>query len=178
MKVSKSKSKYFNGYNGSRTTNISLGESVDVKESLGWRYSPKYDPDPKDLDAIPEEVKPWIRGEDFVWEEISHLPGFKEEVPAYWAARLMLARKLVKVFALSLDWPKTTLTAEQHIPELMGCSTFVFSVPFLPRLYCLRGCEDISTLETLLTSLESRFHLLKHLKRIDANSDMLNSTTQ
>jgi len=90
----------------------------------------------------------------------------------------MLARKLVKVFALSLDWPKTTLTAEQHIPELMGCSTFVFSVPFLPRLYCLRGCEDISTLETLLASLESRFHLLKHLKRIDANSDMLNSTTQ
>jgi len=47
MKVSKSKSKYFNGYNGSRTTNISLGESVDVKESLGWRYSPKYDPDQK-----------------------------------------------------------------------------------------------------------------------------------
>ena len=42
MKVSQSYSKYFNGYKGPRTTNISPGESVDVKESVckfsypGW----------------------------------------------------------------------------------------------------------------------------------------------
>ncbi|KAL3422403.1 2OG-Fe(II)oxygenase superfamily protein [Phlyctema vagabunda] len=103
LQVSKEKSKYFNGYNGPRSTNISPGESVDVKESLGWRYDPKYDPEPKPLDAIPAEVQPWIRGEDFVWEGTSHLPGFKDEVLNYWAACLTLARKLVKVFALSLD---------------------------------------------------------------------------
>jgi isopenicillin N synthase-like dioxygenase len=70
---------------------------------MGWRYSPQYDPDPKDLNAIPEEVKPWIRGEEFVWEGTSHLPGFKEEVLAYWAACLTLSRRLVRIFALSLD---------------------------------------------------------------------------
>ncbi len=31
-----------------------------------WRYDPKYDPDPKILDAVPEEVKPWLRAEDFI----------------------------------------------------------------------------------------------------------------
>lgn len=70
---------------------------------MGWRYSPQYDPDPKDLDAVPEEVQPWIRGEEFVWEGTSHLPGFKEEVLDYWAACLTLARRLVRIFALSLD---------------------------------------------------------------------------
>jgi isopenicillin N synthase-like dioxygenase len=83
MKVSQSFSKYFNGYKGPRTTNISPGESLDVRESLGWRYSPQYDPDPKPFDAIPQEVKPWIRGEEFVWEGTSHLPGFKDEVLRY-----------------------------------------------------------------------------------------------
>jgi isopenicillin N synthase-like dioxygenase len=48
-------------------------------------------------------VKPWIRGEEFVWEGTSHLPGFKEEVLAYWAACLTMSRKLVRIFALSLD---------------------------------------------------------------------------
>src|SRR5450432_4146227 len=70
---------------------------------MAWRYEPQYDPDPKPLDAVPEEVKPWIRGEEFVWEGTAHLPGFKEEVLAYWAACLTLARKLVRIFALSLD---------------------------------------------------------------------------
>jgi isopenicillin N synthase-like dioxygenase len=36
MKVSQSFSRYFNGYKGPRTTNISPGESVDVKESVCW----------------------------------------------------------------------------------------------------------------------------------------------
>lgn len=34
MKVSTKQSKYFNGYKGPRSTNISPGESVDVKESV------------------------------------------------------------------------------------------------------------------------------------------------
>jgi isopenicillin N synthase-like dioxygenase len=34
MKVSQSFSRYFNGYKGPRTTNISPGESVDVKETV------------------------------------------------------------------------------------------------------------------------------------------------
>jgi hypothetical protein len=34
MKVSQDLSKYFNGYRWPRSTNISPGESVDVKESV------------------------------------------------------------------------------------------------------------------------------------------------
>ena len=34
MKISQEKSKYFNGYKWPRSTNISPGESVDVKESV------------------------------------------------------------------------------------------------------------------------------------------------
>ena len=103
MKISQEKSKFFNGYKWPRSTNISPRESVDVKESMMWRYAPEYDPDPKDPNAIPEEVKPWLRGEEFVWQGTSHLPGFKGDVLAYWAACLTLARRLIKAFALSLE---------------------------------------------------------------------------
>ncbi|KAE8450170.1 hypothetical protein EG329_006951 [Mollisiaceae sp. DMI_Dod_QoI] len=120
MKISQEFSKYFNGYKGPRQTNISPGESVDVKESMGWRYSPQYDPDKKDLDAIPEEVKPWIRGEEFVWEGTSHLPGFKEEVLRYWSSCLTLARKLVKIFALSLDLPEDYFDSRTTYPGADG----------------------------------------------------------
>ncbi|CZS92900.1 probable isopenicillin N synthetase [Rhynchosporium agropyri] len=120
MKVSKDKSKYFNGYIGSKRTNISPGESVDMRETLGWRYAPQYDPDTKDLNAIPEEVKPWIRGEEFVWEETAHLPGFKKEVLQYWASCLTLARKLVRVFALSLDLEEDYFDSRTTYPGADG----------------------------------------------------------
>jgi len=70
---------------------------------MAWRYEPQYDPDYKDPAAVPEEVKPWIRGEQYVWDGTAHLPNFKEDVLAYWGACLTLARKLVQIFALSLD---------------------------------------------------------------------------
>ncbi|CAL3966101.1 unnamed protein product [Diplocarpon coronariae] len=120
MRVSKERSKYFNGYVGPKSTNISPGESVDVKESFGWRYSPQYDPETKDLNAIPDEVKPWIRGEEFVWEETCHLPGFKDDVLHYWASCLTLARKLVRVFALSLDLEENYFDSRVTYPGADG----------------------------------------------------------
>lgn len=85
-----------------------------------WFYDPKYDPDPKDLGAVPEEVWPWIRGEDFVWEGTSHLPGFKEEVLTYWGSCLALARKLVRVFALSLDLEEDYFDSRTTYPGADG----------------------------------------------------------
>ncbi|KUJ20057.1 Clavaminate synthase-like protein [Mollisia scopiformis] len=120
MKISQQFSKYYNGYKGPRQTFISPGESVDVKESMGWRYDPRYDPDTKDLNAIPEEVKPWIRGEEFVWEGTSQLPGFKEEVLRYWSSCLTLARKLVKIFALSLNIPEDYFDSRTTYPGADG----------------------------------------------------------
>ncbi|CAJ2508242.1 Uu.00g094280.m01.CDS01 [Anthostomella pinea] len=97
-------SKYFNGYLGKRTSQISPSETADVRESFSFRYSPDIDPDhPMDLSEIPEEVRPWIRAEEFVWEGTKHLPGFKEDLLAYWGGCLTLARRLVRMFALSLD---------------------------------------------------------------------------
>jgi isopenicillin N synthase-like dioxygenase len=71
-----------------------------------WSYSPEYDPETKDLAAIPEETKPYLRGEEFVWEGTAHLPGFKEASIAYWQACLTLSRRLVRIFALSLSLPE------------------------------------------------------------------------
>ncbi|KAK6597288.1 2OG-Fe(II)oxygenase superfamily protein, partial [Botrytis cinerea] len=55
-KIDKSHSRYFNGYMGLKSSNISPGESVDVKESIAWRYEPENDPDhPQPLSSIPPE---------------------------------------------------------------------------------------------------------------------------
>jgi isopenicillin N synthase-like dioxygenase len=70
---------------------------------MAFRYEPELDPEYKDPAAVPEEVKPWIRGEPYVWDGTTHLPNFKRDIIAYWGACLTLARKLVQIFALSLD---------------------------------------------------------------------------
>jgi len=85
-----------------------------------WTYSPQYDPDPKNPDAVPEEVKPWIRAEEFIWEGTSHLPSFKDEVLKYWASCLTLSRKLVKIFALSLDLEETYFDNRTTYPGADG----------------------------------------------------------
>lgn len=87
---------------------------------MGWRYAPQYDPDPKDPAAVPEEVQPWIRGEEYIWEGTSHIPGFKEEVLAYWAGCLTLARKLVQAFALALDLPENYFDSRTTYPGADG----------------------------------------------------------
>lgn len=79
------------------------GKTNQTPLALGWRYEPKYDPSPKPPSTIPAAVLPWIRGEEFVWEGTSHLPDFKTDVLAYWAACLTLSRRLVQIFALALD---------------------------------------------------------------------------
>ncbi|KAK8031682.1 hypothetical protein PG990_001416 [Apiospora arundinis] len=105
---SREHSKHFNGYTGSAKTNISPTESIDIRESFSFRYSPELDPDhPMDISELPAEVRQGIQGENFVWEGTSHLPDFKEDCVAYWTSCLRLARKLVRSFALSLDLNET-----------------------------------------------------------------------
>ncbi|EKG21355.1 Isopenicillin N synthase [Macrophomina phaseolina MS6] len=106
-KVAFEKSKYFNGWRAGYTARVNVAESWDTREAFGWRYDPKYDPDPKPpFDEAPEEVKPYIRGEDSVWEGTAHIAGFKEAALEYWAAFLTLARRLIRIFALSLELPE------------------------------------------------------------------------
>ncbi|KAJ9607081.1 hypothetical protein H2200_008153 [Cladophialophora chaetospira] len=104
--VSKHKGKWYNGYAGNKTGMASPSEGLDYRESFSWRYEPQYDPDPKDPNAVPPEVQPYIRGENYVWEGTQHLPDFKDGCITYWQECLKLARRLVKIFALSLDLPE------------------------------------------------------------------------
>ncbi|KAI2641598.1 Clavaminate synthase-like protein [Hypomontagnella submonticulosa] len=100
---SRARSKYYNGYLGRRKAQISRSETADVRESFSFRYSPELDPDhPMDISELPEDVRSWIRAEDFVWKDTEYLPNFKQDLLAYWGSCLTLARKLVRMFALSL----------------------------------------------------------------------------
>lgn len=89
-----------------------------------WQYSPEYDPDPKDLDAIPEDVQPWLRGEEFVWEGTKHLSDFKKHILEYWQECLKLARRLVRIFALCLELPETYFDKMVTYPGADGVLQF------------------------------------------------------
>lgn len=107
-KATTAKSNFFNGWTAKYAFKISPTESRDRREAFMWRYDPRYDPEgPKDMTTVPENVKPWLMSEDFVWDETSHLPGFQEDMLAYWQQCLTLARRLIRVFALALDLPET-----------------------------------------------------------------------
>ena len=122
--VSKNKSKYFNGWSAKKTAHASPSESLDYREAFSWRYTPEYDPDPKDPEAVPAEVKPYIRGEEYVWEGTEHLLGFKTGCITYWQECLKLARRLVKIFALCLDLPEDYFNAVTTYPGSDGVFNF------------------------------------------------------
>ncbi|KAF2793242.1 naringenin,2-oxoglutarate 3-dioxygenase [Melanomma pulvis-pyrius CBS 109.77] len=105
-RVSRAKSKHFNGYSGRGTTQISPSESLDMKESFMWQYDPKFDPEQKDAGTVPPGVKAWLRHEDFIWDGTAHIPGFQSDIITYWQMCLKLARSLAKVFALCEDLPE------------------------------------------------------------------------
>lgn len=104
-------SRFFNGWTEKYAYQISPTESRDHREAFMWRYDPRYDPAHAGAgagaDAVPAEVRPWLMGEEFVWEATAHLPGFKEDMLAYWRHCLGLARRLIRVFATALDLPET-----------------------------------------------------------------------
>jgi isopenicillin N synthase-like dioxygenase len=106
QKVSKEKSKFFNGWASMGSGKISPSESRDKKEGFQWKYHPTIDPEYKDPAQVPEDVKRCLRSEDFVWEGTAHLPNFKDDVLEYWRSTLTLARQLIKVFAVALDLPE------------------------------------------------------------------------
>lgn len=148
--VSTAHSKWFNGWTEKHGSHLSPSETRDYREGFGWRYDPKYDPDPKDLDAVPEDIKPWIRGEDFVWEKTSHIPGFKRDMIAYWQECLKLARRMIRIFALALDLPENYFDDIVTYPGADGvlnyCRSFLSPVhpsgsKFRPRLTHTRPQE-------------------------------------
>ncbi|KAL9106853.1 MAG: hypothetical protein Q9227_008186 [Pyrenula ochraceoflavens] len=122
--VSKTRFKYFNGFSAKGSAHVSPTESLDYREAFMWLYSPQYDPEPKDLSAIPTEVSPWLRGEEGVWDGTSHLPGFKSGCITYWQECLKLARRLVRIFALCLNLPETYFDEMVTYPGADGVFNF------------------------------------------------------
>ncbi|KAL4910211.1 hypothetical protein BDW74DRAFT_186345 [Aspergillus multicolor] len=107
--VSIAKSKFFNGWYGRYDQMTLDSEGRDNKEGFTWRYDPRYDPEKNRHEAgvvdVPDDVRKWLRGEEFVWEGTEHLPDFKRDIIGYWQECLELSRRLIRVFALALDLP-------------------------------------------------------------------------
>lgn len=138
MKVSKKYSKHFNGYRTLGSSKASPSEGIDNRESLMWSYDPKYDPMWQEQNplVVPEDIKPWLRGEDFVWDGTQHLLGFKDATLTYWQECLNLSRQLLKVFALALDLSEDYFENLTSMPGADG----VFN--FYP------GCSSVEDIES------------------------------
>ena len=141
MKVSRARSKFYNGWSSIGSGKISPTESRDNKEGFQWKYDPKIDPDTKDPTKVPEEVKRWLRAEDFVWEGTSHLPDFQKDVLEYWRATLTLARQMMKVFAGCLDLPEDYFDALTTYPGADG--VFNYYPGLTPELARQEGPIDV-----------------------------------
>lgn len=135
------KSKFFNGWTEKYAFQISPTEGRDHREAFMWRYDPKYDPEgPADPAAVPADVRPWLMGEDFVWDATSHLPGFKEGLLAYWRHCLALARRLIRVFALALDLPEAYFDGLVTFPGADGVVNYYPKPP--PQVAAKDGGEE------------------------------------
>lgn len=137
-------SAYFNGYKPPRTQRINPTESVDNRESFSWTYDPRCDPAVPSLESLPPRVRAFLRiepdaddeattggspdGEEidddhdhyqrrFPWSRTKTVPNFAPAVIAYWRSCLVLARALVRSFALSLDLDETFFDAKVTHPD-------------------------------------------------------------
>ncbi|CEL06982.1 Putative Isopenicillin N synthase and related dioxygenases [Aspergillus calidoustus] len=107
-KVSHVRAKHNDGYHGVGTTQINNKESRDQKETFSVRYNPLNDP------TVSEEAKKKLLADEassygaqeYLWDGTSHLPGFRETTLEFYKSRLTLARKMIRLFALSLELPE------------------------------------------------------------------------
>ncbi|ODV89253.1 hypothetical protein CANCADRAFT_135278 [Tortispora caseinolytica NRRL Y-17796] len=108
-KANRRQSRYFNGWQPPLVQRACVSESLDHKEGFSFRYDPQFDPakTDKDVQDIPDEISREIRGEQFVWDSTAHIAGFKDACIGYWQQCLELSRRLIQVFALTLDLPLT-----------------------------------------------------------------------
>ncbi|PLB53879.1 2OG-Fe(II) oxygenase superfamily protein [Aspergillus steynii IBT 23096] len=102
-RVSHEKLKGHDGFYGVGTTQINKSETKDRKETLSLRYNPENDPTVSDPTALNDER---YGAQELLWTETSHLPGFREVTIDFWQRRLALARRMTRIFALTLDLPE------------------------------------------------------------------------
>ncbi|CAK7206913.1 hypothetical protein SEUCBS139899_009720 [Sporothrix eucalyptigena] len=131
-------SKFFNGWFDVHSRKTNPGEKADNKEAFFYRYQPENDPEKKDPVAIPKGVKPYIRGENYIWEATAHLPGFKEAIITYWKNCLTLSRRLIRIFSLVLDLPEDYF---DNVVTYPGADAVLNFYPGLPPSEIEEGAE-------------------------------------
>ncbi|CAL5872080.1 uncharacterized protein PFLUO_LOCUS6337 [Penicillium psychrofluorescens] len=129
QRVNQANSKWFNGWNGPDSHRANPVESLDYRESFGFRYDPRYDPSVEDVDAIPQEIKDGFRAEEYCWTQTANLPHFKADVLEYWRSCLALARRLIRIFALALDLPEDYFDRMTSHPDAAVALNYYPTIP-------------------------------------------------
>ena len=83
-----------------------LTSMADAKEGFQFRYQPKYDPLHASDGKSPSFDPSLAQGDDWIWDQTSHLDGFKEATLRWWQHCLTLSRHMLRLFSLSLDLPE------------------------------------------------------------------------
>lgn len=106
------------------------------------------------MSSIPEDIRKFMRVEPdgpegseedrFPWCETKTVPHFKPSVVAYWRFCLSLARKLVQIFALSLDLPETFFDAKFSHPDAALALNYYPPIPARPAVPGRSGEEEVS----------------------------------
>lgn len=86
------------GYTGVGKTQINKTETKDNKETFSMRYDARNDPLHGTTSSHAADDL-----EDFIWNETSHLDGFRAALVEFYQRRLQLARKLIRLIALALE---------------------------------------------------------------------------
>ncbi|KAH8690451.1 hypothetical protein BGW36DRAFT_439553 [Talaromyces proteolyticus] len=129
QRVNQANSKWFNGWNGPKSHRANAVESLDVRESFGFRYDPRYDPSVDDVESIPQEIKDGFRAEEYCWTQTANLSHFKTDVLEYWRSCLAVARRLIRIFALALDLPEDYFDAMTSHPDAAVALNYYPSIP-------------------------------------------------
>ncbi|KAH0489854.1 hypothetical protein TgHK011_001347 [Trichoderma gracile] len=119
MRADSRKAKWENGYRAPNTQRLNPYEGVDVRESFSYRYDPRYDDTvgEKGLDEIPEEVRRYLRCEEYPWEKTRNLPQLKESLTRHIGECLRLARALTRCFALGLGLDEGCFDEKVRYPD-------------------------------------------------------------
>ncbi|KAH8596641.1 hypothetical protein B0O99DRAFT_619513 [Bisporella sp. PMI_857] len=123
--ASRSQSKFLNnGWSSRSSTLINPGEGPDLKEGIGWSYSSEFDPLYKDHYLDPEVIAARSTDEPHIWNATAHLENFKTDTLTYWRSCITLARKLLKIFALSLSLSEDYFDGVTAFPGADGVYNF------------------------------------------------------
>jgi isopenicillin N synthase-like dioxygenase len=83
----------------------------------------------KDETLSPNEMAARNTDEPHIWSATAHLEGFKAASIDYWSACVTLARKLIRIFALSLDLPESYFDSLTTFPGADGVYNYYPATP-------------------------------------------------